>query len=76
MTPNLEPETSVERIQDMRKVLILATIGVFVSSSAFACGWGAKSADSAAGENQTVMTDQGESTQTTLPKASKPDSKG
>lgn len=44
----------------MRKALILAVAGVFLSTGAMACGWGSKSA-SKDSDNQTVMTDHGQS---------------
>lgn len=59
----------------MRKALILAVAGVFFSSGAMACGWGAKSASKGT-DNQTVMTDHGQSGQTATPKTSKTDTKG
>lgn len=60
----------------MRQAFILATLGVFLSSGAMACGWGAKSASNPAADNQTVMTDHGESGQMSAPKATKPETKG
>lgn len=60
----------------MRKALVLAVAGVFLSSGAMACGWGSKSASSDAAENQTVMTDDAQGGQTTAPKTTKSETKG
>ena len=59
----------------MRRALILAVAGVFITSGAMACPFHQKSAEKTT-DNQTVMTDQGQGGQTPIPQSGKSDTNG